>query len=71
MAISGSNDPLAAMIFQLMRKGSLLRQAFPDGLRTAKNLAFRLLEAWRNLPIRAADFLALANGRFQIRLDSS
>jgi len=62
---------LAAMIFQLMRKGSLLRQAFPDGLRTAKNLAFRLLEAWRNLPIRAADFLALANGRFQIRLDSS
>ena len=31
---------LAAMIFQLIRKGSLLRRAFPDGLRTAKNLAY-------------------------------
>lgn len=36
---------LAHLIFQLMQKGSLLRQVFPDGLRTASNLAFRLLEA--------------------------
>ncbi len=62
---------LAHLIFQLMQKGSLLRQMFPDGLRTAKNLAFRLLEAWRNLSLTAADFLRLAEGRFQIRLDSS
>lgn len=62
---------LATMIFQWMRKGSLLRQAFPDGLRTAKNLAFRLLEAWRNLSMSATDFLALAEGRFQIRFDTS
>jgi hypothetical protein len=48
---------LAHLIFQLMQAhrkrvaGSLLRQGFPDGLRTAKNLAFRLLEAWRNLSL--------------------
>jgi len=62
---------LAHLIFQLMQKGSLLRQAFPDGLRTAKNLAFRLLEAWRNLCLATADFLNLAEGAFQIRFDSS
>lgn len=62
---------LAHLIFQLMQKGSLLRQAFPDGLRTAKNLAFRLLEAWRNLSLAATDFLNLAEGAFQIRFDSS
>lgn len=62
---------LAHLIFQLMQKGSLLRQVFPDGLRTAKNLAFRLLEAWRNLSLAASDFLRLADGAFQIRLDTS
>ena len=62
---------LAHLIFQLMQKGSLLRQGFPNGLRTAKNLAFRLLEAWRNLSLAASDFLLLATGSFQIRLDSS
>jgi hypothetical protein len=62
---------LAHLIFQLVQQGSLLRQEFPDGLRTAKNLAFRLLEAWRNLPLAASDFLLLAEGSFQIRLDSS
>lgn len=62
---------LAHLIFQLMHKGSLLRQTFPDGLRTARNLAFRLLEAWRNLSISVTEFLALAEGNFQIRLDTS
>ena len=62
---------LAHLIFQLLQKGSLLRQVFPDGLRTAKNLAFRLLEAWRNLCLAAPDFLNLAEGRFQIRFDTS
>lgn len=62
---------LAHLIFQLMQKGSLLRQVFPDGLRTARNLAFRLLEAWRNLSISAPDFLAIAEGHFQIRFDTS
>jgi hypothetical protein len=62
---------LAHLIFQLMQQGSLLRQEFPDGLRTAKNLAFRLLEAWRNLCLAAYDFLSMAAGRFQIRVDIS
>jgi hypothetical protein len=62
---------LAHLISQLLRKGSWLRPVFPAGLRTARNLAFRLLEAWRNLSLSATDFLALAEGRFQIRLDTS
>jgi len=62
---------LAHLIFQLIQHGSLLRQSFPNGLRTAKNLARRLLEAWRNLSLSASAFLHLAAGSFQIRLDSS
>jgi len=62
---------LAHTIFQLMQHGSLLLQAFPDGLRTARNLAFRLLEAWRNLPLSPEEMLALSIGSFQIRLDTS
>ncbi len=62
---------LAHLLFQLMQQGSLLHQVFPAGLRTAKNLAFRLLEAWRNLSLSASDFLNLAAGPFQIRFDTS
>lgn len=62
---------LAHLIFQLIQKGSLLVQAFPDRLRTAKNLAFRLLEAWRNLALSPAELLALSDGAFQIRFDTS
>lgn len=62
---------LACIIFQLMQHGSLLAQAFPDRLRTAKNLAFRLLEAWRNLTLSPEEMLALSNGSYQIRFDTS
>lgn len=62
---------LACIIFQLMQHGSLLAQAFPDRLRTATNLAFRLLEAWRNLTLSADEILALSSGSFQIRFDTS
>jgi hypothetical protein len=62
---------LACLIFQLMQKGSLLTQAFPDRLRTAKNLAFRLLEAWRNLSLSPEALLVLANPVGQIRFDTS
>jgi len=62
---------LACMIFQLMQKGSLLLQVFPDGLRTASNLAFRLLEAWRNLSLDPSNFLNLSAGQYQIRFDTS
>jgi hypothetical protein len=62
---------IAHLIFQLMEKGSLFRNAFPNGLGSLKNLSFRLLEAWRNLPLAPEDMLLLANGSFQIRFDSS
>lgn len=62
---------LACIFFQVMQKGSLLREAFPDRLRTAKNLAKRILEAWRNLSLSSADFLALGERNFQIRFDTS
>ena len=62
---------LACILFQLMEKGSLLRQTFPKGWGAAKDLAFLLLEAWRNLVIAAAELLHLSEGNFQIRFNSS
>lgn len=41
------------LIAQLVEKGSLFRKAFPDGVGSAKNIAFRLLETWRNLRVSA------------------
>jgi hypothetical protein len=62
---------IAHMIFLLMEKGSLFRNAFPDGVGSLKNIAFRLLEAWRNLRLSPAGFLSLYKGRYYIRFDSS
>jgi hypothetical protein len=73
-----TRDPVASKIFyfllqiahllaQLMEKGSLFRQAFPAGVGSAKNLAFRLLEAWRNRPLSAAQIQELLHHRRQIR----
>jgi len=62
---------IAHIIFQLTEKGSLFRQAFPNGVGSLKNIAFRLLEAWRNLQLSPDGFLNLFKGRFQIRFDSS
>lgn len=62
---------IAHLLFQLIEKGSLFRKAFPKGLGSQKNLAKRLLEAWRNLHISPYDFAHLATGRFQIRFDTS
>ena len=62
---------LACLFFQVMQHGSLLAHDFPDRLRTAKNLARRILEAWRNLALPTDEFLALGEGRFQIRFDSA
>ena len=62
---------IAYLIFQLMEKGSLFRNAFPKGVGSLKNIAFRLLEAWRNLRLSAVDFCSLYGGRYQIRFDSS
>ena len=62
---------IAHLLSQLMAHGSLFRQAFPKGVGSAKNLAFRLLEAWRNLRRTPAEILALVAGRFQVRFDTS
>ena len=62
---------IAYLLFQLMEKGSLFRQAFPQGVGSLRNIAFRLLEAWRNLPLDPSAFCALYSGRYQIRFDTS
>lgn len=62
---------MAFTIFQLMAKGSLFRTAFPKGLGSLKNIAFRFLDAWRNLrcDVRQLDFIFF--GHYHIRLDTS
>jgi len=62
---------MAHLLSQLMLHGSLFRHAFPQGVGSAQNLAWRLLEAWRNVRRPLADLLTRATGRFQIRFDSS
>ena len=42
---------VAHTLAQLIERGSLFRKAFPTGVGSAKNLAFRLLQAWRNARI--------------------
>jgi len=77
-----TNNPNSAKIFylllqvahllaQLLYKGSLLKRTFPAGFGSAKNLAFRLLEAWRNCRMSQAAITAVLHERFQIRFDSS
>ncbi|MCP4362578.1 MAG: hypothetical protein GY796_31620, partial [Chloroflexi bacterium] len=62
---------IAHILFQLVEKGSLFRQAFPKGVGSLKNIAALFLEAWRNLRLSKAGFMSLFGGRFQIRFDSS
>ena len=58
---------IAHLIAQLIEKGSLFRKAFPAGVGSAKNIAFRLLEAWRNLRLNADQIQNILDARFQIR----
>ncbi len=62
---------VAHIIHQLIEKGSLLKQAFPKKAWPGKEVAFRILEAWRNLRLTAADFLRMDSERVQIRFDTS
>lgn len=62
---------IAHLVFQLIEKGSLFRKTFPKRLGSQRNLAKRILEAWRNLKISTNDFCDLGEGRFQIRFDTS
>jgi hypothetical protein len=77
-----TKDPIAAKVFyyllqiahtlaQLVEQGSLFRNAFPQGVGSAKNIALRLLEAWRNLRLRSQQLEQILLSRIQIRLDSS
>jgi hypothetical protein len=62
---------IAYMLFLLIEKGSLFRNAFPNGVGSLNNIAFRLLEAWRNLRLSPSGFRSLYKGRYYIRFDSS
>lgn len=62
---------IAHLLAQLLYKATLLKRDFPNGFGSAKNLAFRLLEAWRNACITQADIATALQKRFQIRFDSS
>lgn len=58
---------LAHTLAQLIERGSLFRKAFPEGVGSAKNLAWRLLEAWRNARLSAHQIQYLLDSRVQIR----
>ena len=58
---------LAHTLAQLIAHGSLLRQACPAGVGSAKNLAWRLLEAWRNARLTAQHIQLWLDTRVQIR----
>jgi hypothetical protein len=62
---------IAHLFSQLMARGSLFHQAFPQGVGSAKNLALRVLEAWRNLRLTTTECLALFRDHIQIRFDTS
>jgi hypothetical protein len=59
------------LIFQLIEAGSLFRSACPAGVGSARNLAQRLLEAWRNLSLSAEDLRAVLTTRVRLRFDTS
>ena len=62
---------IAHLLAQLLYNATLLKKDFPDGFGSAKNLAFRLLEAWRNIRMSQVDITAAIQKRFQLRVDSS
>lgn len=62
---------IAHLIAQLIEKGSLFRKAFPAGVGSAQNIAFRLLEAWRNLLLHADQIQRMLSVRPRIRFDTS
>jgi|LGVF01.2.fsa_nt_gb hypothetical protein len=75
-----THDPVSAKVFylllqiahtiaQLIEYGSLFRKAFPAGVGSAKNIAWRLLEAWRNVRLSAHQIQQMLSIRVQIRLE--
>ena len=59
---------IAHTVAQLIAYGSLFRKAFPAGVGSAKNIAWRLLEAWRNVRLSTTQIQHMLNSRVQIRL---
>jgi hypothetical protein len=62
---------IAHLLSQLIEKGNLFRKAFPAGVGSAKNIAFRLLEAWRNLRLTADQIQRMLSIRPRIQFDTS
>ena len=58
---------IAHIIAQLIQHGSLFRKAFPSGVGSAKNIALRLLEAWRNFRLTNEQLHHMLSVRAQIR----
>lgn len=58
---------IAHLLSQLVEHSSLFRRAFPQGVGSAKNIAFRLLEAWRNLRLSREEFRQMLDARVRIR----
>lgn len=62
---------IAHILSQLIEKGNLLGAAVVKLYGSSRAFAQRLLEAFRNIPIRAEVWADLIARRFQIRLDTS
>ena len=62
---------IAHLLAQLLTKPPCLKGISSMGWAQQKTLAFRLLEAWRNVRMDQADITAILRQRFQIRFDSS
>jgi hypothetical protein len=60
---------IAHIIAQLVERGSLFRKAFPAGVGSAKNIALRLLESWRNFRLTAEQLHHILSVRIQIRFN--
>ena len=58
---------IAHHLMQLITKGSLMKEWFPGGMGSAKNVCFMLLEAWRNSHMPEGMPHWITQWRFQIR----
>jgi hypothetical protein len=52
----------------LTERSSLFRKASPAGVGSARNLALRLLEAWRNLRLEAELLWQMLNARVRVSI---
>ncbi len=62
---------MAHILFQLVEKGSLLNKQFAHKCGSGKNLAFLILEAWRNAIISSDLLVEITKRRMQVRFDTS